>query len=182
MTYQPVSDGDFLLRLKFHRNQSASWVSQPRHPHTKETALGDVGNWFLDCNKELRSQSQDLPGRGDGEGLVLSQNGQVRMGPLWPVAFYGPQRQLGIHSSKTRTRCRTRVPWGQRCWGNEHLWFFLLTTRPCSPSETKICSLSYMPIVCCERKCLEISCVFSHRLTERATVLWDRLECCGFSG
>lgn len=84
MTYLPVSDGDFLLlRLKFHRNQSANWVSQPRHPHTKETALGDVGNWCLDCNKELRSQRQDLPSRGDGEGLVLSQNRQVQTQLLW---------------------------------------------------------------------------------------------------
>lgn len=84
MTYLPVSDGDFLLlRLKFHRNQSANWVSQPRHPHTKETALGDVGNWCSDCNKELRSQRQDLPSRGDGEGLVLSQNRQVQTRPLW---------------------------------------------------------------------------------------------------
>lgn len=84
MTYLPVSDRDFLLlRLKFHRNQSANWVSQPRHPHTKETALGDVGNWCSDCNKELRSQRQDLPSRGDGEGLVLSQNRQVQTRPLW---------------------------------------------------------------------------------------------------
>lgn len=84
MTYLPVSDGDFLLlRLKFHRNQSANWVSQPRHPHTKETALSAVGNWCLDCHKELRSQRQDLPSRGDGAGLVLSQNRQVQMWQLW---------------------------------------------------------------------------------------------------